>query len=117
MGAASAATRRCGRSASFTPGSRSRATRNPGIVYARVGFVDGMAVSPKTRGGGVSPPPPPPPPSGGLLPRPPGLVPDPRLDELIRLQVGGYCPEGIVAASLCAGAERTRGERDGERSL
>ena len=41
--AASAATRICGRSASFTPGSRTRAIRKPGMVYGRVGFVDGMA--------------------------------------------------------------------------
>ena len=48
-GAASAATRTCGRSASFTPGSRTKAIRKPGMVYRRVGLGVGLGVGMASR--------------------------------------------------------------------
>src|SRR5262245_60614887 len=113
IGAAAAQSRSCGRSASFTPGSRTSSMRKPGMLYARVDgwFGFDMIGSPRERAG------------GGVLsprPRPSGLgrsrgavavlLEDPGLHALDRLAVAVDGAEVVEVAPLRAGAERARRE-------
>src|SRR6266496_2928556 len=113
--AVSAAVFRLGRSASFTPGSRTRAIRKPGMVYGRVGLGLGMTGSTKD-GAGAALPPPPPRPSGRCLDLA-VLLEDPRLHELDRLAGGVDRPEVVEVPPLVPRPERPRGERDVDLAL